>query len=119
MSWRQIPLPKAMLDQWTGTEFGAPRMYQQGGVRALVGRERWTDGTARWHISVSTETRVPTWAELSTAAHELRPGVPFCMGVPPKSWWVNIHPNVLHLWETNDPGLLEEWRQNARGDTPS
>lgn len=53
------------------------------------------------------------------AAHDLRPGVPFCMGVPPRLWWMNVHPNVLHLWETRDDGLIEEWRANAQGHAPS
>lgn len=92
----------------------------EGPLRALVGREWWDwDNSERWHISVSCADRVPTWEELVTTVHELRPGVPFCMGVPPKTWWMNVHPHVLHMWETRDDGLIEEWRRNARGHTPT
>lgn len=88
-------------------------------LHVLVSREEWSPGDDRWHVSVSAEGRVPTWEELSTAAHELRPGVGFVVSVPPRSWWVNVHPHVLHLTECKDQGLIDQWRVNARGDTPS
>lgn len=73
----------------------------------------------RWHISLRGPGRVPTWEELVDVAHQLRPGVPFVLAVPPRSLWMNVHPHVLHLWETADEPLLEEWRVNARGDAPT
>jgi hypothetical protein len=51
--------------------------------------------------------------------HALRPGVPFVLGIPPRSWWMNIHPHVLHAWETRDWLLIDQWRANRRGDAPS
>ena len=112
-------MPMDFNDRWreaNGEESPPPRMHERAGIRALVGREHWkADGTLRWHISVSGPGRVPTWEELVRAAHELRPGVPFCMGVPPQTWWMNVHPHVLHMWETTDAGLIEEWRMNAQG----
>ncbi|HEX6786652.1 MAG TPA: hypothetical protein VF076_05610, partial [Acidimicrobiales bacterium] len=73
----------------------------------------------RWHLSLSHEQRVPTWEEIRDACHELRPGVTFSVGIPPRSMWMNEHDHVLHAWETVDPALYEEYRTNARGDTPT
>lgn len=104
-----------------------PRAYQNpNGLTALVGREPLgTDGSDwRWHISVrygdpGQNGRVPTWEELVASAHELRPGVVFVIGVPPRSWWMSVHPHVLHLYETRDAALIENYKANARGDEPS
>lgn len=99
-----------------------PEAFTRGNVLAIVGHEPAgdrLDGPLRWHISVSARGRVPSWEELVRAAHDLRPGVCFTLGLPPKSWWLNAHPDVLHLWETDDPWLIEEYRINGRGDEPS
>lgn len=90
------------------------------GLSALVGREPVpADPQSRWHISVQADGRVPIWEEIVRTAHELRPGVVFCVGVPPRSLWMNHHPYVLHLWELRDAGLTAEYRANATGDAPS
>ncbi len=62
---------------------------------------------------------MPPWKVLVAIGHELRPGVPFCVGVPPKSWWMNIHPHVLHLYEIKDTNLLAQWRAEGQGHTPT
>ena len=79
----------------------------------------------RWHLSVrwadpKTDVgRVPTWEEMVKTCHELRPGVPFVVGIPPQSWWMNVHPHVLHAWETTDKYLLEQWRKERMGQQPT
>lgn len=88
-------------------------------LHALVSRDGIANDVYRWHISVSGPGRVPTWDELANAAHELRPGVAFAAGVPPRSWWINVHEHVLHLWELDDPPLLDQWRSERRGDEPT
>lgn len=100
-----------------------PLVYAGGGFTALLNREHCgghpTD-PLRWHLSLSGPGRVPSWEELVDVAHQLRPGVPFVVGVPPRNLWLNLHPHVLHLWETADEALLTEWRANARaGDRPT
>lgn len=88
-------------------------------LRALLSREEWTPGDERWHLSVSGPQRVPTWDELAMTAHELRPGVPMVLGVPPRSQWMNRNEFVLHMWEVKDRGLIEQWRFEGRGDAPT
>jgi hypothetical protein len=123
--WTEERLPptlQAMYEKmrWPREEW--PRRYVSGQLLALVGRETWLGDPPderRWHISLSHKERIPNWEELVETAHDLRPGVPFCMGVPPRSWWMNVHPNVLHMWEPRDPALIIQWRMNATGQAPS
>lgn len=73
----------------------------------------------RWHISVSNERHlrrghdVPTWRDFVAIVHQLRPGVAFVVGIPPRNMWMNKNPNVLHAVEVRDEVLMAEWRRNA------
>jgi hypothetical protein len=73
----------------------------------------------RWHISVAGKNYLPTWAHLTQIVHRLRPGVTFCVGIPPKSHWINLHKFTLHAWEIHDDNLTGSWRDQRRGDTPT
>lgn len=75
----------------------------------------------RWHLSIAGVDDVPSWRALSEVAHAVRPGVTFVLGVPPRQFWVNVHPNVLHLWQTTDANLEAQWvyEGRIRRDTPS
>ena len=122
LGWRRyIHIADGWLDGYP-EELDPPQAWEHAstGLKAILGRE-WAGGRRgaplRWHLSVSADGRIPTWHELVDAAHGIRPGVAFVVGVPPRSWWMNVHPHVLHLWETDDRALIEEWRVNARGDS--
>jgi hypothetical protein len=129
LTWRRRPDHEAAVlevyERNGGDPAAAPTVHygydEQGRehLHALVSREEWQPGDSRWHVSISAADRVPTWDEIAATLHALRPGVPFVLGVPPRSWWMNAHPYVLHAWETKDWALIEEWRRNARGDVPS
>ena len=128
LSWRRQPEHEAKIRamyEADGSVDAAPQVhygFDRDGVdrlHVLTSREEWVPGDVRWHVSISAEGRVPTWNEITEALHNLRPGVPFVLGVPPRSWWLNVHPYVLHAWETKDQPLLGQWRANRRGDTPS
>lgn len=77
----------------------------------LMSRDEVAKGVKRWHISLSLESSappsnvVPEWRNLVAVAHKLRPGVCFCVPVPPRSQWYNLHPAVLHVYEISDPDL--------------
>jgi hypothetical protein len=100
--------------------------WRRGKLQAIVSRDDIAERNnvlfgglipdPRWHISLAHADRVPSWEELSRAGHELRPGVTFVVGVPPRSWWINVHPNVLHLYELKDQNLEDQWRFERRGD---
>jgi hypothetical protein len=91
------------------------KCFKAGPLAAMVTRDEIADGDLRWHISVQHEDRIPNWNELVEAAHGLRPGVPLAIGIPPRSWWLNIHPRVLHLIEIHDQHLLDQWRSERQG----
>jgi hypothetical protein len=73
----------------------------------------------RWHVSIAGERDVPRWADLAAIAHEVRPGVPFAIGIPPRSWWMNVHEHCLHLWEVKDENLLAQWQAERMGHIPT
>lgn len=78
---------------------------------ALMSRDEVAEGVKRWHISLSLVSSippsnvVPEWRNLVAVAHSLRPGIVFCVPVPPRSQWYNLHPGVLHVYEISDPDL--------------
>lgn len=89
--------------------------------QALMSRDEVNHGDVRWHISLSKAEHladpschdVPTWRDLVAVVHELRPGVIFGVGIPPRNMWMNQNPNVLHAWELRDAGLENAWRASA------
>lgn len=129
--WDHVGTPLAISERWYGM-FGKdcpvrpPVMYvrKKENLIALIGREPVGHDQAaledlRWHISVSGENAVPTWQQMVMAAHELRPGVVFCVPMPPRTWWINVQPNTLHLWEIRDTMLETQWRSEGMGSPPS
>lgn len=100
-------------------------------LRALVGREpvnrKTGESDLRWHISVNgsfEEPRLPTWHELVECAHQIRPGVTFVVGIPPRSWWMadlESGKYVLHLWQLKDDNLEKSWfdQRTPGGRAPS
>lgn len=122
--WRQEPVPEVLAGLYPEGSI-QPRAFrhERRGLVAFLSYDEIARGDRRWHISLRYEDRgrgrVPTWAELVQAAHDLRPGVPFAVGVPPRSYWLNVHPDVLHLWELHDESLLAQWRAERQGQRPS
>jgi hypothetical protein len=100
-------LRQALGDNWKGDP---PKAFRMGALHALVSRDEIAPGDLRWHLSLSRADRIPTWSELSKAADHLRPGIVFVVPMPPKSMWVNLHENTLHLVEIRDEPLIEQWR---------
>lgn len=124
--WKMVTMPREFVEAWerSNPDVPAPGAYERGELFAMIGREPLADDDWRWHISVrygdpGHNGRICTWEEIVCAAHDLRPGVCFVIGVPPRSWWMNIHPHVLHLHETKDEALIAEFRRNASGMVPT
>lgn len=123
-AWKPQELPEAFTATFTSAGLEPPLAYAHGQLFALVSRDEIAPADWRWHVSLrygnpGENGRVPTWEELVDAGHALRPGVCFVVGVPPRSWWMSVHPHVLHLYETRDGNLVEQWRAERRGDRPS
>lgn len=119
--WAEQPLPEHVAEMWASAPSAPPRYlcHRWEKLIALVSRDEIEPGDLRWHISLRHEKRIPTWDELAACGHDLRPGVCFCIGVPPRSWWMNLHENVLHLWELRDQPIMAQWRaESQQGRTP-
>lgn len=78
---------------------GAFRIMGPKGVElAIIG----SDGLGWQHVSVSTQHRCPNWEEMCFVK-DLFWNDDECVVQfhPPKSEYVNYHPNCLHLWKPN------------------
>lgn len=73
----------------------------------------------RWHVSVSGQKSLPPWGDMVAISHALFPDLCFVIGVPPKAWWINVHPYCLHLWELQDRALLSQWQFESLGQEPT
>lgn len=91
------------------TSMGAlyARAYMLGECGVLIAREPYGD-EFRWHLSISHQSRYPTWDEIKTArylAEELK-DVKLMAQLLPKldadEEWVDVHPNTMHLHEVID-----------------
>jgi hypothetical protein len=68
----------------------------------------------RWHISAAGESYLPKWADFVAIVQQLRPGVMFCVPMPPRQFWLNVNPYTLHVWELHDDALTSQWRDEGR-----
>lgn len=74
------------------------RAYKFGDCTVFAGKE-----PIGWHLSISHPTRYPTWDEIKEARYYFCPDeVTMGMLLPPKSEYVNVHPNCFHLHEVAD-----------------
>ena len=120
--WRVDPEWQAKIDaQPWPDEASHPQCWRKGLLAALVSRDGidFNPPGRRYHISIQHRDRVPSWNEFAAACHELRPGVVFVIGVPPRSWWLNVHEHVLHAWELKDDALIAQWKFERQGHTPT
>jgi hypothetical protein len=123
MEWVKQPPDPRLKEAWErvvgpSSPVPPPEQYAKGELTALVGREpvgprRDALEDLRWHISVAGTGRVPTWDEMVDATHSLRPGVVFCVPMPPRTWWINVHEHVLHVWEVKDANLINQWHSET------
>lgn len=79
---------------------------------------RWRktrDEASRWmHLSLSRSDRLPSWEELRDAKNELLGRhVRAIQVLPPGDEYVNIHPNVLHLWVCLDGDAVPDFRHGG------
>jgi hypothetical protein len=128
--WVEVQLPDEFIKAYNEMNAGVltpvpPRRYvhERNGLSVIITRDDLSldyddESDPRWHLSMVGPSRVPTWNEMSNACHALRPGVPFVMGIPPRSWWINVHDDCLHAWEVKDPNLTDQWRAERQGHAP-
>lgn len=88
---RELPIPSNVRKL---LEPGS-RAYTMGGCRIIVSQQR-----AGWHLSVSHETRMPTWEEVRDARYALVPDeATMALLLPPRAEYVNVHEFCLQMYE--------------------
>jgi hypothetical protein len=82
------------------------RAFALGSCKVLVSRHEIKERgiiVLRWHLSISHQTRYPTWEEIKEARYALLPDdVTMAMLLPPKGEYVNLHNNCFHLHEIDN-----------------
>lgn len=103
---RQTPNPKVepcRLVEYSDSSYGNNGAFQfpgpnNQGLRVIV-----SDGEGWEHVSVSCPNRCPNWPEMCFIKNlfwsEEETVIQYH---PPKSEYVNCHPNCLHLWKPTD-----------------
>jgi len=77
------------------------QLFRDGPLTVLVAQEE-----GRWHLSISHVRRYPRWDEIADARYDLLPdALEMAMVLPPRANYVNLNPNVFHLWEMRDPEM--------------
>jgi hypothetical protein len=76
------------------------KAYAKGDLRIWITRDVYKHGGLRWHMSISCKNRYPVWNEIRDARYALMPdNITVGMLLPPRSEYVNLHPNCFHLHE--------------------
>jgi hypothetical protein len=76
------------------------KAYMKGDLRIWITRDLYNNNELRWHMSISCAHRYPVWDEIRDARYALMPDdITVAMFLPPKSEYVNLHPNCFHLHE--------------------
>lgn len=98
--WKEIPAPQIVGMEHLGTHYVYNKAFTKGGCNVWVTRDRYNTGEVRWHMSISRTDRYPVWDEIRDARYDLLPDeITMGMLLPPKSEYVNLHPNCFHLHE--------------------
>lgn len=85
-------------------------------IRVLASASINTDRKAWLHVSVSRQKRQPTWDDLVRVRDELfESEMLFVKIIPPRSKYVNINPNVLHVFHCFDGSPLPEFSDEIMG----
>jgi hypothetical protein len=89
----------------------AVEVWEVGECGVIAAREPMGGGRYAWHVSISHDTRYPTWDEIKVAVYmpgatwAPQPGKMYAqlLGPVDDGEWVNVHENCFHLYEIADP----------------
>ena len=98
--------PRVLPSNWREVERGpdgAKYMSAAASLACILSCSIESDGRAWLHMSISHRSRIPTWGELRVTKELFLGDREAIQILPPKAKYINLHPNVLHLF-----ALLEE-----------
>ena len=85
-------------------------LKHDSGLRVIVSFAEEEDGKVWLHLSASHKNRVPSHDEMVKLKDLFIGDNRYAYTVlPPKKFYVNLHPNVLHLWSRCDGPVLPEF----------
>jgi hypothetical protein len=121
-NWLRRELPPALVAyEKASIVLGAYEQPHRDPLRGMVTIDICDPPEGVWlHLSVSRARRLPTWGDLVTARDALGYGdLYFLQQLPPKRYWLNVHPYVLHLLHRIDqhavPPILWKEQEGATG----
>jgi len=103
----ELPVPEAIRRTVHGDFLGELHRLRMGECNVILGREPVAGDVLRWHLSISTPHRHPSWDEIKLARYRLLgPDLPAAMLLPPVEHYVNVpaQDHVFQVWEIDDPG---------------
>lgn len=105
IEWHEVDLPRA------GPPGSTVFRHLTRPLVAIRSRDDFEgDSEPRWHLSVSHQSRIPTWEELGLARDALLPeDLHFMVPHPPRRYWLNYDHRVLHLIEMRDPVAQQQF----------
>lgn len=82
-----------------------------GECKVIAAREPLERGGYAWHVSISHDTRYPSWDEMKSVLYwpgmvwAPQPGKVYAqlLGPVAEGEWVDVHENCFHLYEIEDP----------------
>lgn len=117
VNWERDLLPRVLPASWSRmaageTEDGGAFAHENG-LCVIVSAAVELDGKRWLHVSCSRRSRLPSWDDV-VAVKNLFVGTDklAVQVLPPMSRYINIHPNVLHLWHCLDGDPIPDF---ARG----
>jgi hypothetical protein len=104
VSYKEIPAPEIVgQEEALGLTYIYSKAFTKDGCNVWVTRDLYKNGSVRWHLSISRTDRYPSWDEIKEARYALLPDdCTMAMLLPPKSEYVNLHPNCFHLHELSE-----------------
>jgi len=118
IAWVRDCIPTVLAPGWDlRQERLDGRAYFNGllGLAVIVSAAVEQDGRRWLHLSVSHRDRLPKWREV-VEVKELFLGVDryAYQVLPPRDRYINIHPNVLHLWHCLDGDPLPDFTHGGK-----
>lgn len=117
-AWVRAELPRVLPPEWSlhdEGEDGARYVNRQDGQVVILSGATEQDGRRWLHLSCSGRTGPPSWWVLRRVKDIFLGRHRYAYQVlPPDSDYVNIHPNVLHLWHCLDEDPLPDFTQGSR-----
>ncbi len=115
--WIRNALPRILLHGWIEEEGidGSRYLHRKSQTSVIISGCVELDGKRWIHFSVARKDHLPHWEELVDIKEMfLGRETKAIQVIPPRSQYVNIHPNCLHLWYCVDGDPLPDFTRGGK-----